>query len=409
MHYRTYDPQKDLEAVHRIWMETGWLEKGKEEIMDTVVSAGRAIVADLNGEPECLILTAWGTTRYVDQDLTMSAVTGVTTSRIARKQGLASRLTAQAIAIDAAEGAHIAMLGMFEQGYYNQLGFGTHAYEHVVIFDPAEINVQRRARVPRRLKLEDAEAVHAARLARPRFHGSCNLLSSALTRVDMMWTENGFGLGYNDGADGALSHFFWGGTKSAERGPYNIHFMVWHTADQFLELMALIKSLGDQVLAVKMHEPPRIQIQDILLQPFKQRALTQNSPYASIMRAAAWSQTRICDLPGCLERTHLRGSRVRFNLRLSDPITAYLDETQPWRGAGGDYVVTLGPSSGAERGVDPALPSLTASVNAFTRLWLGIRPASGLAVTDDISGPPALLEELDWALRLPDFHPDWEF
>jgi hypothetical protein len=42
-------------------------------------------------------------------------------------------------------------------------------------------------------------------------------------------------------------------------------------------------------------------------------------------------------------------------------------------------------------------------------LWLGVRPATGLAVTDELSGPPELLEALDWVLRLPDPKPDWDF
>jgi len=117
---------------------------------------------------------------------------------------------------------------------------------------------------------------------------------------------------------------------------------------------------------------------------------------------------RICDLPGCLERTHLKNNMVRFNLRLHDPIERYLGDNASWRGLSGDYVVTLGPSSGAERGTNHALPMLAASVNTFTRLWLGARPASGLAYTDNLSGPPSLLEELDWALRLPDPRTDWD-
>jgi hypothetical protein len=48
-------------------------------------------------------------------------------------------------------------------------------------------------------------------------------------------------------------------------------------------------------------------------------------------------------------------------------------------------------------------------VNAFSRLWLGVRPASGLAVTDDLAGPSALLEQLDRVLLLPEPKPDWDF
>jgi hypothetical protein len=94
---------------------------------------------------------------------------------------------------------------------------------------------------------------------------------------------------------------------------------------------------------------------------------------------------------------------------LTDPVEYAPGEDSQWRGVAGDYVVTLGPSSGAEQGSDDALPTLSASVNAFTRMWLGVRPATGLAVTDNLVGPPPLLEALDAVLRLPDPKPDWDF
>ena len=118
---------------------------------------------------------------------------------------------------------------------------------------------------------------------------------------------------------------------------------------------------------------------------------------------------RVLDVPRCLALTRLRCGETRFNVSLTDPIERLLDHGAKWRGVAGDYVVTLGPSSGADAGHDPALPTLSASVNAFTRMWLGARPATGLAVTDELTGPAALLEELDWALRLPEPKPDWDF
>ena len=72
-------------------------------------------------------------------------------------------------------------------------------------------------------------------------------------------------------------------------------------------------------------------------------------------------------------------------------------------------MVALGPESSAEPGTDGTLPTLTASVGAFTRMWLGVLPATGLAVTDELEGPQELLEELDWALRLPQPRYDWGF
>jgi hypothetical protein len=65
--------------------------------------------------------------------------------------------------------------------------------------------------------------------------------------------------------------------------------------------------------------------------------------------------------------------------------------------------------SGLESGRDASLPTLRAGVGAFTRLWLGVRPATGLAVTDRLVGQRELLAGLDEALRLPDPRPDWDF
>jgi hypothetical protein len=409
MDYRPYDPAKDKEAIQRIWREIGWLEKGKEESLDLLLSCSRALVADISGGPECLVLTTPGTMRYLGEELSFIAVTGVTTSLIARKQGLAKRLLTQALAAEAAAGALVVSLGVFEQGYYDQLGFGTGSYEIWCTFDPARLKIATKPRVPRRLTINDWPAMHAARLARRRGHGSANINPPELTHADLIWSENGFGLGYSDGPNGELTHYLWVSAKELEHGPYDAWLMVFQTVEQFRELMALLQSLGDQVRAVSLREPPGIQMQDMLEQPFRQRALTKGSKFESSSRASAYWQVRLLNLPGCLARTHLPGHEVRFNLRLTDPVEPFLDEKAPWHGVAGDYVVTLGHSSGAEPGRDAALPTLSASVGAFTRLWLGVRPATSLAITDDLAGPPALLENLDWALRLPAPKPDWDF
>jgi len=390
-------------------METGWLEQDKKEIADVFISASRALVAEVDGAAECLVLSALGSLRYLEEDLTLSAVTGVTTSRVVRKQGLASQLTARVVAADVADGALVAGLGMFEQGYYNQLGFGTGGYEHWLSFDPARLRVPDKARVPRRITADDWAAVHASRLARLRGHGSCNLNSAELTRAEMMWMSKGFGLGYYDGPEGALSHHVWLNPREVDSGPYSVSWTSYQTYDQLLELLALIRSLGDQVHLVRMLEPPGIQLQDLIEQPFKQRRISEKSRFETGTRASAYWQMRICDLQGCLERTHLAGGEVRFNLSLHDPIARFLDEGAPWAGISGEYIVALGPRSCAEPGLDAALPTLRASVGAFTRMWLGVRPATGLAVTDELEGPQELLRELDGVLRLPEPKPDWDF
>ena len=409
MIFRPYQHERDRDACIRIWRECGWISPGKEEVADLYMAHSRGRVAEVNGEAECLVITDPGVIRYLDEDLSCSCVTGVTTSRVVRKQGIAGRLLAKALAEDASAGELTAALGMFEQGYYNQLGFGTGPYEFRYAFDPAAITVKQQPRVPKRLSVEDWEAVYASRTRRRRTHGGMNVLNPHHTRADMIANENVFGLGYQDDATGEWTHLLCGTTDNVEEGPYHFPWCIWRTPEQFRELMALIRTLGDQVKVVKLDEPAGIQLQDLVRQPIKARTVSRESKFELGMHALAYFQYRILDLPGCLARTHLPCEPVQFNLRLEDPIERLLDAESPWRGIGGDYVVTLGLESAAERGESAGLDTLSAEVGAFTRIWLGVRPATGLAITDSLSGPPELLECLDRSLRLPIPHPDWEF
>jgi GNAT superfamily N-acetyltransferase len=413
MHLRRYDPERDKEPVRRIWREVGWLKEGKEEACDLMFGCGLSYVADMEGQPECAVATAMGGVRHLDEDLPLTVLTSVATSRIARKQGLPRRLMARALAENAEAGVLVAGLGMFEQGYYNQVGFGTGAYEHWVSFDPATLKVTAKHRVPKRITADDWQAAHTPRLSRLGGHGRSYLTPAEMTRAEMLLTDNGFGLGYGDAPHGGLSHYLWFGAENLERGPYEVGWMAYQTWDQFLELMALVRSLGDQVHLVAMREPPFIQMQDLVDKPFKHREITEKSKFEVGIWSDAYWQMRILDLPGCLARTRLPCGDLRFNLRLTDPVERYLDGDSPpsttWRGVGGEYLVALGPASRAERGSDPSLPTLTATVNSFTRLWLGVRPATGLAVTDELRGPADLLAALDRAFCLPTPRPDWSF
>jgi len=410
MTIRPYNAERDAKAVRRIWREVHWINSDDEEqMMDHFLAVVRAFVVELNGEAECLATSVSGTFRYLNEDLCLSAITGVTTSRVARKQGFAGRLTAERIAADVVEGAEICVLSMFEQGFYDRLGFGTGPYEHKVRFDPADLMIDRPFRVPKRLTSDDWKAVHAGLLDRFLSHGACSLAPPRLIQAELGWPNGGFfGLGYDDGPDGALTHFFWARGKE-ECGPYYLKFFVYQTYDQLLELLALLKSLGDQIRLVSLIEPPEIQLQDLIKQPFRGQMVTHKTGYEQHCRASAYWQARICNLEACLAKTHLTGSLVRFNLSLHDPISDLLDADTPWHGISGQYVVTLGPESSAEPGIDEHLPTLTASVGAFTRLWLGVRPATGLAVTDDLDGLPELLSALDEILRLPVPNIGWEF
>ncbi len=185
--------------------------------------------------------------------------------------------------------------------------------------------------------------------------------------------------------------------------------MAYQNGAQFLELMGVLKNLGDQVQTINLTEPPGIQLQDLIDQPLRAVSMSAGSKHSTRIRTLATWQIRICDILACLERTHLPCKEFQFNLALTDPIDPHLDDDLEWRGTSGDYLVTLGPNGNAERKTNSKLKTLTTTVNAFTRMWIGARPATGLAITDTLEGPPELLAQLDQAFRLPDLKRDWGF
>jgi hypothetical protein len=204
MKWREYDPKRDQAAGRRIWYETGWLRPERPEVFDSVAMQGPAYLTELDGEPECLVILSRGSLRYVSRDLTFTGVMAVTTSRVGRRQGLAARLTARAVAEQAAAGSAVAGLGMFDQGFYDKLGFGSGGYEHIVAVDPLSLQLDVKPRRPARLGMEHAAAVHAARLGRTLHHGGLCFPNLDVTRADMLRSEHGFGLGYFNGAE--LTH-----------------------------------------------------------------------------------------------------------------------------------------------------------------------------------------------------------
>jgi len=365
------------------------------------------MVAELAGSIESFVLTTEGSLRYLSSELPLSAVTCVITGRVARRTGLGCRLLARAIARDAAEGAAVTALGAFDQGYYDALGYGNGSYVVRAHFDPAQLKVVVRPRIPERLGAEHWREMHAARLRRHARHGRCNLFPPAMSRYDGLDPDRYFGLGYREEPGGELTHFLWCHVSSAETGPYHVE-LVYRTGEELLELLALVKSLSDQVVEVKMTEPPGVMLQDLLERPWRHVALTRGGKHEVRFTATASWQFRILDLTQCIEATHVPCGHTAFNLVLTDPL-ADLEPETGWRGIGGRYVVRLGPESSCREGTEVRLPVLEASVGAFSRLWLGVLPATGLAVAGEVHGPEGLLRQLDELLRLPTPQPDWEF
>ncbi len=407
MMLREYKGKKDRESVHRIWREVGWMKPGKEEkVNDFVESSDRAMLAELDGNPESMVLSWKGKIAYLDNDLPLSCIASVLTSTVAKKRGLAGKLTAKCISEDAENGAAVSALGIFDQGFYNRLGFGTGTYEHWLYFDPASLEVPI-PDTPERLKDKDWKEIHQSRVERKNVHGRCNIISPHYTRTELKWSDDILMLGYFKGKK--ISHHVVLRVENFEDGPYVVKWMSFKTREQFLELMGILKSLEDQIKIIVMREPPGIILQDFLQRPFRYRQITKKSKFENKMIATAYWQVRILDLNRCLEKTSLQGEEVRFNLKLYDPIDKILPSDSNWRGIGGKYVITLGPRSSARKGHKKSLPTLTASVGSFSRMWLGVAPATSLAMTDEMEGPRLLLEKLDRAISVPEPHTDWDF
>jgi GNAT superfamily N-acetyltransferase len=238
MLYREYNPDTDRQAIHAMFREIGWLKTEREEHVDYGMEAGPAVVADIDGRAEGIGTAAPGLMRYLHEDLDCWGVTAIATSPVARKQGLGLHLAARITAIAAEQGALLAALGMFEQGFYNRAGYGTMGYLHHVFFDPATLKTRVEPRVPRRLTPDDWEMIHAAQLKRMRSHGGFELLPATLTRAQLLEHEKSLGLGYCDGPNGEMTHGLWLNFDNAEYGPYYVHWLVYQNWDQFHELMA---------------------------------------------------------------------------------------------------------------------------------------------------------------------------
>lgn len=409
MDIKDYQHDRDFEALEQIWRDVGWISEEREvDGLKAVVQVSDCVVMPVAGQAECAVMATPGLMRHGESDLDMAAITGVTTSQVARRMGGAQALTADMLARQAQAGRSVAVLGMFDQGFYDRVGFGTGAYSSQFSFDPQSLRVPNQFRPPRRLRRDDWAHMHGAMCRRLRGHGGCTLTPSQTFEAETAWTEDPIGLGYFDASDGRLTHFIWGELAEAH-GPCQIDYIAYETVAQLFELLSLLKSLGDQIDQVRMPEPPELQFQDLLAKPLRQRRVSEDSAEPFGHDTVAVWQARMLNVQQCLAATHLATPDLEFNVRLTDPLSGQLNKSHDWQGVGGEYVICLGQHSHATRGASASLPTLTATVGAFTRMWLGVRPASTLARTDAIDAPANLLAELDRALRLPTPSIGWDF
>ncbi|MFP5320407.1 MAG: GNAT family N-acetyltransferase, partial [Acidimicrobiia bacterium] len=306
---RPYDAERDLAAVTRMWREIGWIDGSDPQAsaLEVLLAQGEGLVADVHGEAECLVHRVQGSLRYgQDRDLPLTAITAVTTSHVARRQGVATALMLATLDAAAGEGAAVVSLGIFEQGFYDRFGFGTGAYEHRFAFDPATLRVPVPGRAPLRLTADDAGDMYELLRRRHRGHGSVVLDAPDWMAVEWRLVDKPFALGYR-AADGRLTHFLMG-SATADHGPYDIEWLVFEEPDQLLELLGVLRMLGDQVNRVTIKgEPAGVQLQDLVREPVRQRrtARLAGGSAEAMHHAAGIQQDRILDLTACVGAVRL--------------------------------------------------------------------------------------------------------
>jgi len=415
MQIRRYEAERDRAAAQRVWRECGWMDDANEATLDTAAVSGDTWVAVLDGAAECVVTTTTGHMRHGRRPVSAHLVAGVTTSLVARRRGVAGRTSAHAVAESIDAGAALSVLGVFDQGYYDRLGYGDASYGRLVRLDPQRLRVPRPGprRAPVRLSIEHAEEVHGNRNERRLLHGGFTFDFTGLTKASMEHRPRSFGLGFRDGATGRLTHHLWLEPGAGGGSPASVMWMAARTVPEILELLGLLADLGDQTPIVQLFEPPGVPLLGLLDRPHRAMRMSKGGSHEQTSLAAAFWQARIGDLPACVGAVEAVGPPVRFELELDDPLPGRLEGTphagRTELGAGGRWIVTLGPESSATRGEGASLPRLRASVGAFTRLWIGAASARVLAHVDRLEGPEDLLAEIDAALRLPEPEPDWDF
>lgn len=386
--------ESDLPAIRRIWEEVGWVEDDDDAAhIEPFLADAAVVAAELDGEAEASGSVHRGTLRHGDDDLDLAVVSSITTSRVGRKQGLARAVLDRLVLDAAADGAAVAILGMFEQGFYDGSGFGTGSEMLFHRLDPASLSADLPYRRPLRLTTDDAAEIAATLATRARGHGGVAIPSAAMRRAELEWADNGFGLGYRDD-DGTLTHFVWMSVKG-EHGPYRVHQWAWQDVEQLRELLGVIRSLGDQVRWVSIPEPWCLQLQTLIDKPGRQYLLTKGTEHHYKVDADAWWQARILDLPACMRV--LRGRRAgTVRVSVTDPLSAH-----GFDAVAGDWTIGIDEDgASATRGFDGEA-SLACSVNTLTRLWLGVRRPSTVLATDGVVVADDTASALDAAVILP--------
>ena len=362
-------------------------------------------IRDLDIEKDMASVRAQtGSIRLDHEDLPLCVIAAVTTSRVARGLSLAQHLTARELAKGQRRGKAVAVLSMFDQGFYNKVGFGTGAYLNEFRLDPSPLDIDIKRRTPRHLSIDDCDDMLAALVARPRRHGAVVIDLPSCFRAELD-IEDGFGLGYCEGR--RLTHFLWM-KPQGEHGPYKVRWMGYQDGQGLLEVLALLKPLGDQVYSIHMMGPPHVQPKSVLKRLFRGQAIAEDGKYAAEQRAWAWYQLRILDIAACINALSCNGPDIVFRLNVEDPVDAMLASDHAWPPVGGSFDVTLGQHAAVKPAKNQMLSALTCSINTLSRLIWGVPPASSLAISGGLQAPASLLAALDRVFT-PNPSPGWNF
>ncbi len=419
LEFRIADPKADINAVLGLFRKAGWVSGFKKELFaddsrsKEIVAAfledSYAYLACYDGIVESVAQTHQGTIQQTDTILPLCAVTAVICGYVLRKQKATSIALARVLADRAKAGDAFAMLGIFDQGFYDRLGFGTNPYEYEFYIDPRDLNVPKISRPPKEFSLDDFKAIYRSRCRAHSMHGVCTISSEAMVKGEMIFHDekNGFVLGYTN-EEGEITHHLFANFED-EHGPGGIHWLVFQNEQQLLELLQIVKSLSDQIYSFWLLQPPQIRLQDYLHEPFRSTELTKGGKLPAKTEAYGFSQLRVLDIAQAVAATHFSGETVSLNIQIDDPIERFLENDSAWRGVGGEYVLHLGEESSISPGRHPNYESISLSVNDFSRMLHGSISPAQLCFMQKMKASEGLLKKLTRVFNLPEPHPQWLF
>ena len=404
--YRSANFNQDGPQLLELWHQAGWREEhfNMEMELKYYIPACDSLLAERNGRIVGAVGTMPGSYRHLNSEITLCGVTSVITAVEARRQAVGSDLTRKMLQQALEAGAEVALLGAFDLGYYNRLGFGNGLAHQMIIIDPADIALEGTAPILHKLTKDDAHAMHTARLRRYSAHGACNIHPAGFTTAIAHATAaHAFGLGLLD-QEKLVAHL-WAVVKD------DITLSVeWWVADSpryWLELLKGVATLQDQVQHIIMPYPAGICLEDLLRSPYRRlRGMMkeEQSPYPP----PEYWQIRILDTIGCFSKISLPMIQpYRFNARLhgEPPLASTKAPSAP-----SDYTISVGEHSTCEKGHTKGLPLLECGIGALSRLWCGAYSASTLALSDHCQfSDDSLRMALDRLFALPTPMCDWYF